>query len=47
MTALDDAGCALVGTLAKAHLQSGGMIIAASHEALDFADAELLLGSEA
>jgi ABC-type transport system involved in cytochrome c biogenesis ATPase subunit len=43
MTALDVAGRALVTDLAEAHLDSGGMIIAASHETLDFADAEVLL----
>ena len=43
LTALDAAGRALVTDLAEAHLENGGMIIAASHETLDFADAEVLL----
>lgn len=43
MTALDAAGRVLVTDLAEAHLENGGMIIAASHETLDFADAEVLL----
>jgi heme exporter protein A len=46
MTALDEDGRALVGALAKAHLASGGMIIAASHEPLGFANAELVLGAQ-
>jgi len=46
MTALDEDGRALVGALSKAHLAIGGMIIAASHEPLGFANAELVLGAQ-
>lgn len=45
LTALDDAGRALVGSLAAGHLEKGGMIIAASHEALPFAASEISLGA--
>ena len=45
MTALDAAGRRkLVEDLAEAHLENGGMIVAASHEVLAFADNELRLG---
>ena len=44
-TALDEAGRALVTALAQAHLKQGGMIIAASHEALPFATQEITLGA--
>ena len=39
MTALDAHGRELVEDLAAAHLARGGMIVAASHEALSFANA--------
>ena len=45
LTALDTRGRKLVEDLAAAHLASGGMIIAASHEALAFATQELRLGA--
>ena len=44
LTALDASGRKLVEDLATAHLARGGMIVAASHEALAFADNELRLG---
>ena len=44
-TALDEAGRALVTALAQAHLKQGGMMIAASHEALPFAAQEITLGA--
>ena len=47
LTALDTRGRKLVEDLAAAHLASGGMIIAASHEALAFATQELRLGAGA
>lgn len=43
LTALDASGRALIGELAAAHLAANGMIIAASHEALDFASHSLSL----
>ena len=46
LTALDMAGRALVTQLAQAHLAIGGMIIAASHEALPFATRTLSLESK-
>jgi len=45
LTALDESGRKLVDDLAAAHLARGGMIIAASHEALAFADERLHLGA--
>ena len=47
LTALDTRGRKLVEDLAAAHLARGGMIIAASHEALAFATQELRLGAGA
>ncbi|CAI8235567.1 MAG: Cytochrome c biogenesis ATP-binding export protein CcmA [Alphaproteobacteria bacterium] len=47
LTALDASGRKLVEDLAEAHLARGGMIIAASHEALAFATQELRLGADA
>ena len=47
LTALDTRGRKLVEDLAAAHLASGGMIIAASHEELAFATQELRLGAGA
>ena len=47
LTALDTRGRKLVEDLAAAHLASGGMIIAASHEPLAFATQELRLGAGA
>lgn len=44
LTALDASGRKLVEDLATAHLARGGMIVAASHETLAFADNELRLG---
>lgn len=44
LTALDTQGRALVDELARAHLAAKGMIIAASHEVLDFATERLSLG---
>lgn len=44
LTALDAQGRKLVDDLAAAHLKSGGMIMAASHEALRFATQRLDLG---
>ena len=46
LTALDDAGRDLVHRLAAAHKAAGGMIVAASHEPLDFADTALDLSAE-
>jgi heme exporter protein A len=43
LTALDAAGRDLVDNLARGHLAKGGMIVAASHEALAFADKTLTL----
>ncbi len=47
LTALDKQGRALIDNLAQQHLARGGMIIAASHEALSFATQQLSLTSEA
>ncbi len=47
LTALDRQGCALVNALAEAHLAAQGMIIAASHEPLDFATQKLSLDKDA
>jgi heme exporter protein A len=47
MTALDAHGRELVEDLAAAHLARGGMVVAASHEALSFANDELRLGAGA
>lgn len=44
MTALDTQARALVDALAQAHLAQGGMIVAASHEGLAFAQSEIRLG---
>ena len=41
LTALDAAGSDLVSALAQAHLSCGGMIVAASHQPLDFATQQL------
>ena len=43
LTALDKTGRALIGELAAGHLAAQGMILAASHEQLDFATASLSL----
>ena len=43
LTALDKTGRALIGELATRHLAAQGMILAASHEQLDFATASLSL----
>ena len=43
LTALDAQGRVLIETLAGFHLQRGGMILAASHEALSFATHQLML----
>ncbi|WP_029354859.1 heme ABC exporter ATP-binding protein CcmA [Bosea sp. 117] len=40
--ALDVAGQELVGTLARAHLDKGGLIVAATHAPLDFGPADAL-----
>ena len=47
LTALDKQGRALIDTLAQQHLARGGMILAASHEALGFATQQLNLTCEA
>lgn len=47
LTALDKQGRALIDTLAQQHLAVGGMILAASHEALGFATQQLSLTQEA
>jgi heme exporter protein A len=47
LTALDQQGRALIDTLAQQHLARGGMILAASHEALGFATQQLNLTREA
>lgn len=47
LTALDVAGRDLIQTLAEAHLAVGGMIVAASHETLPFADHALDLTDKA
>ncbi|MCH1568305.1 MAG: heme ABC exporter ATP-binding protein CcmA [Alphaproteobacteria bacterium] len=44
LTALDDTARQLVHGLAADHLAQGGRIIAASHEPLGFADAQIVLG---
>lgn len=44
LTALDEAGRALINAMAEAHLACGGMIVAASHEPLAFAAQNLQLG---
>lgn len=46
LTALDVAGRNLIYALCDAHLAAGGMIIAASHEKLDFAHAALDLSAK-
>ncbi len=43
MTAMDAAGCALVVALVKAHLEIGGMVVAASHQPLSFATQDITL----
>jgi heme exporter protein A len=43
LTALDTQGRDLIETLAGYHLQCGGLILAASHEALNFATHQLTL----
>jgi heme exporter protein A len=45
LTALDTQGRALIEALARQHVSHGGMILAASHEPLDFATRSLTLSS--
>ena len=47
LTALDAAGRVLMSELAAAHLGAQGMILAASHEKLDFATADMSLDEKA